>query len=184
MGQAKKGVFFLGHIEEISWKAFENYPEVLREMIRGKSGIYALYHNGNLYYVGLASNLMGRLKAHLKDRHDGHWERFSVYLTADDRNLKELESLLLRITRRSGNAVSGKLSGSKNLHSLLNKKVKDLEFSRRAAILGGAVARRRRKNKASKHKGAAALSEVSDKDIRISGVHGGKKYYAVLKKKG
>jgi hypothetical protein len=70
-------------LEHISWRVLDEYPEVIRRLIRTKSGIYALYRGHRLYYVGLADNLMGRLKGHLRDRHRGLWDRFSVYLTVD-----------------------------------------------------------------------------------------------------
>jgi hypothetical protein len=59
----------------------DEYRDIVRTMIRGKSGVYALYKQDKLYYVGLASNLMTRVNGHLKDRHHGAWDRFSVYLT-------------------------------------------------------------------------------------------------------
>jgi hypothetical protein len=52
------------HLENVSGKVFDAYPEIIREMIKGKSGVYALYRRGSLYCVGLASNLSGRLKNH------------------------------------------------------------------------------------------------------------------------
>ena len=58
-----------GQLEKVSWSVLEDYRDVIRDMIRGKSGIYALYNRDKLYYVGLATNLMGRLNQHLKDRH-------------------------------------------------------------------------------------------------------------------
>jgi hypothetical protein len=51
--------------------------------------VYALYHDDDLYYVGLASDLSSRLKAHLGGKHAGQWNRFSVYLTIDDKHLRE-----------------------------------------------------------------------------------------------
>jgi len=51
----------LQHLEDISWKVLEEYPEIIRRMITGKWGVYALYRKDKLYYVGLANNLMGRL---------------------------------------------------------------------------------------------------------------------------
>ncbi len=37
-------------------------------MIRRRAGIYVLYRRDKLYYVGLAGNLMGRLKGYLQAR--------------------------------------------------------------------------------------------------------------------
>ena len=49
------------HLENISRTAVEEYQEIIREYVRGKQGIYALYRRGKLYYVegGLASPSAG-----------------------------------------------------------------------------------------------------------------------------
>ena len=46
------------HLERVSWKVMDEYPDVVRDMIRRRAGVYALYRGQKLYYVGLASNLM------------------------------------------------------------------------------------------------------------------------------
>ena len=91
------------HLENISLEALSKYQDVIRSYVRGRQGIYALYRKNELYYVGLASNLRSRLKHHLRDRHKKLWDRFSVYLTIGDSHLKELESLILRTVKPSGN---------------------------------------------------------------------------------
>jgi len=77
--------------------------------------VYALYRRGKLYYVGLASSLLGRLRLHLRDRHGDTWDRFSVYLTIGPRYMKEIESLILRVAEPPGNKVKGKFIRSENL---------------------------------------------------------------------
>ncbi len=69
------------HVERLPRRILEQHPEVVREYVKGKHGVYALYRGSTLYYVGLASNLRSRLKAHLRDRHAGVWDHFSMYLT-------------------------------------------------------------------------------------------------------
>ena len=59
-----KGKLVTGHLERVSGKLFESHPTAIRSLIKGKSGVYALYKNDSLYYIGLASNLMRRLKKH------------------------------------------------------------------------------------------------------------------------
>jgi len=92
----------LQHLEDVFWKVLEEYPKVVQEIIKNRSGVYALYRRDKRYYVGFVGNLMGRLKTHLKDRHHGSRDRFSVYLTVRDEHMKELESLLLRIVHPAG----------------------------------------------------------------------------------
>ncbi len=50
---------------------------------RHARGVYVLYNEVGVYYVGLASGLGGvggRLKDHLQDEHGSRWTRFSVVL--------------------------------------------------------------------------------------------------------
>lgn len=65
MVEKKNRGLLIQHLETVSWRVMEEYQEIIQDMIRGKSGVYVLYRRGKFYYVGLASNLMGRLKAHL-----------------------------------------------------------------------------------------------------------------------
>ncbi len=162
----------------------EAYPQVIREMIRGRHGVYALYKGGRLYYVGLASNLLGRVNGHLRDRHRGKWDRFSVYLTVQSSHIKELESLLLRIISPKGNRAGGRLSRSINLLPILNRQLKDVDADRRAAILGGSIADRRRRSKARRRKGVLALAGFSDRSIALRGVYRKKAYRASLRPTG
>lgn len=97
-------------VENLSSEALEVYASVTRTVVGGRHGVYALYRRDKLYYVGLASNLRNRLKHHLKDRHRDRRDRFSVYLTIDDKHLKELESLVIRIAQPGGNKHSGKFA--------------------------------------------------------------------------
>jgi hypothetical protein len=103
------------HLENISRGALEKYQHIIRQYVRHRHGVYALYRRGKLYYVGLASNLRTRLRHHLKDRHAESWDRFSVYLTINDSHLRELECLLLRIVKTKGNKQKGKFAKSEDL---------------------------------------------------------------------
>jgi hypothetical protein len=103
------------HLENLSRSALEEHQDLIRQYVRHRHGVYALYRRGKLYYVGLASNLRTRLGHHLKDRHHDSWDRFSVYLTIGDSHLRELESLILRIVKPKGNKQQGKFANSEDL---------------------------------------------------------------------
>jgi hypothetical protein len=79
------------HLENVSRDVLEQNQEMVRQYVRHRQGVYALYRRGKIYYVGLAGNLRGRLAHHLKDRHQDSWDRFSVYITIGDSHLRELE---------------------------------------------------------------------------------------------
>ena len=172
------------HLEGISWRILEEYPVAIKELIRRQSGVYALYRREKLYYVGLASNLMGRLKSHLRDRHNGAWDRFSVYLTVRDEHIKELESLILRITNPVGNKQSGMFVKSENLYSTLNRKITAHDADKRAVLLGGRVAKRRQRTKAKKAKGKGALKGLINRRKILKAWKDGYEYTASLRLDG
>lgn len=84
-------------------------------MIGRKSGIYILTKNGQPYYVGLASKIRSRLGRHLKDKHKGKWDRFSIYLIGRKKFLKDIESILIRVLSPTGNGRSGRFAKKGNL---------------------------------------------------------------------
>ena len=174
----------LEHLEDISWRGMEHYPETLKGLIRGRAGIYVLYRKDKLYYVGLARNLMGRLKSHLRDRHHGAWDRFSVYLTLLDEHMKELESLILRITAPKGNKVGGKFVKSLNLRATLNHEMQEYDADRRGRLLGGTFDRRRRRAKARHPQGKVPLAGVVEHGTVLRAQYKGVRYRAILRRDG
>jgi len=115
------------HLENVSRRFVEEYPDVFRALVRGRHrhGVYALYRGQRLCYVGLATNLRGRLKQHLRDRHAQTWDRFSLYLTVGDRHLREIESLLLRISKPTGNVQTSTFAKSENLLLSVRRQIKE-----------------------------------------------------------
>lgn len=126
------------YLERVGGEVLEekNFQSALAGMIKGHKGVYVLYKDDRLYYVGLASNLMGRVKQHTTDRHGGQWNRFSVYLTEASHHIKPLESLLLRILQPTGNRVKGKITGASDLKPALAKLVKKADDADRHQALG------------------------------------------------
>jgi hypothetical protein len=173
----------LAHLERVSWEIMERHPKVLQSQIRGRSGVYALYKKDRLYYAGLASNLSARLKQHLRDRLRGSWDRFSVYLTVRDDHMKELESLILRIAKPSGNRTGGKFSKSKDLRRDLNRLMANEDANRRALLMGGKMAQRRQQLRTRKE-GIGALQGLLERRRELRGWHKGYEYRAGLRRDG
>jgi len=102
-------------LEDIAREVLELRQDIIRQYVRHRQGVYALYRRGEIYYVGLASNLRSRLAHHMKDRHQDSWDRFSVYVTIGDSHIREMESLIIRILKPPGNKQKGKFANSEDL---------------------------------------------------------------------
>ena len=91
---------------------FDNVPNS-KSRPKGR-GIYVLYDNHGLYYVGLTNNsLRYRIRRHTKDRHKKKWNRFSWYNIPNLKYTKDIETALLRITHPKGNRVKGRIGKRK-----------------------------------------------------------------------
>jgi len=174
----------IGYLERVSGLVFERYPESIRRLTRGRSGVYALYKGDRLYYVGLASNLMPRLKTHLKDRHARLWDRFSVYVTRSDDHIKELESIFLRIAKPPGNRVKGGLKGAASLSRQLKAMMTESDADSRARLLGGNAVRQRRRRKTQHVKGTLVLAGLVERRLPLKAVYKGETYRATLRRDG
>lgn len=176
--------FVREYLERVSWRVLEKYRPIVRDMIRGHAGIYSLYKGDKLYYVGLASNLMGRVNHHLKDRHQGKWDRFSVYLTTDDAHMRPLEALVLRVVDPSGNRVKGRLAGARDLVRPLKRQVEERAKDETASLLGGRFASHRRRSKTRDTRGSLVLAGLVDKRIALVATYKGREYKAALRRNG
>ena len=103
----------------------EKFAGFLKE--HEKQGLYALYKkNGELYYVGRASNLLGRLSIHRTDLHGKKWDKLAIYIVDESVTLHDVESLVIAVSKPEGNKNRGKLKGG------MKKALKD--FMKAAAI--------------------------------------------------
>lgn len=116
---SKRGKLVIKYLEGRRW---EDYKLALDKKHRGR-GIYVLYKDGEIYYIGLSkSSLKSRLRRHaLRDRHKGMWDSFSFYQIGKNRFINDVESLFIRVCKPPGNRIGG--TGWKKKHDL-NKKIK------------------------------------------------------------
>ncbi|MCZ6804435.1 MAG: GIY-YIG nuclease family protein [Proteobacteria bacterium] len=116
-------------IEMVSVDLFKKHFELIIDLVGNSPGIYALYDEGELYYVGKSIDLKKRVRHHLKDRHKASWTHFSLYLVRNAEHIHEIESLIVRISSPSGNKLvpKGKSSGPmlKKLQNMVKRKQKE-----------------------------------------------------------
>lgn len=169
------------HLERVSRSLLERHQDIVRGIIGRNAGIYALYRRGKLYYVGLASGLSGRLKAHLRDGHKGRWDQFSIYFTIRDQHIKEIESLLLQIAEPPGNKMGGKPVGSTNLLGSMRRLIKQKQKKELSLLVGKQLVVQHRANASAE---ARLLIKLFPRGARLRGTIKGKNYTARIRRDG
>jgi hypothetical protein len=172
-----------GYLEQISVKAFERYQREITDLVRVQHGVYALYKNDRLYYVGLAVNLRRRINQHLRDKHAGRWNRFSLYLVRKVDHIREIESLLLRISPPAGNKKGGRLRRAANLRKQLRSMMQLRAQKEIDEILRGGAGQptTRRRPTGGQTTRRKSRRTGRRKKLPLADIGGGKRLYATYK---
>jgi GIY-YIG catalytic domain len=186
---AKRVPLVCQHLENISRDVFKKHQDIIRNYVRGRHGVYALYKGNRLYYVGLANNLKGRLGTHKSskpsNRHGDGWDRFSVYLTIGDRTLRELEALLLRITKPKGNTQIGRFAKSEDLKQRFGRDVREHYQDEWRSLLGQPLKTTKPKTKpVPPGKRRVMVKTLGGRAMRLRRVYKGKLYKARIRNDG
>lgn len=124
---------------------------------RRARGVYALYGDTGIYYVGLAGGAGGigaRLKAHTEDDHSASWSRFSWFafdepssqeiypdgvlkheawpsVEAEDKFvIRDMEALLIAVTSPPGNIQRMKFQSGSEWHQVADSEPEVVTFER------------------------------------------------------
>jgi len=97
----------------------------LKNLMRGYAGIYALYRKNALYYVGLTTHFYWRIWHHTRDKHSGKWDHFIIFRIHRVGYLKDIETLIHRLTEAPGNPVRGKVPNDADLTRVLRRVVRE-----------------------------------------------------------
>lgn len=162
-------------LEGISKDIFKKYYDVITELIGSSPGIYALYDEGELYYVGKSTELRKRVKNHLRDRHLASWTHLSLYLVRKAERIHEIESLLIRITNPKGNRATPKGMASGKLLKKLREMIKAKQKQELNELFGGKKARQRQVKQRDRN-----IEGLVSRRTKITKTYKGKEYTAYL----
>jgi hypothetical protein len=172
----------INRLERVSKDLFRKYFESITELVSTSPGVYALYDDDELYYVGKSTDLKKRVKQHLRDRHLKSWTHFSFYLVRRVEHIDEIESLLVRIASPKGNRVVPKGKSRGPLLNQLKAMVVQRQKDELRELFGG-QARPRRIIRRSNN-GQRSLAGLVSKSTPIYRNYKGKRYTATLNPDG
>jgi hypothetical protein len=179
----------LGYLERISSRVFSDFPKELTDLVGKQHGIYSLYKGRRLYYVGLATDLKGRIKQHLRDKHAQRWDKFSLYLVRKADHIRELESLVMRVADPKGNPTKGRLLHAVNLGPKLEAGIREAQERQRSRLFGARSPSHRppqtRKTvQKGKVHGQPTLADHVAQRFKIRAMHKGNRHEAMVLRDG
>ena len=169
-------------LEGVSKLIFRDYHKQITELIGNSHGIYALYDESELYYVGKSTDLKNRVKQHLKDRHLASWTHFSLYLVRKEDHISEIESLIIRVANPKGNTKKYRTDKGTSLLKQLQVLVKQRQQDEYNTMFNKTDEKRTRPVAADKN--SFALDGLVRKKTALFRTYKGKEYRALLTPKG
>ena len=118
-----------GYLPPTSRKLLEVsfFKKEIKEMLKENSGLYVLYKNDDLYYVGITGrDLFWRLYHHTRDKHKNKWNKFSVFIIGKGRYLKDVESMAQLISNPPANVWKGKFKEHYQYGDKIKTLIKDI----------------------------------------------------------
>jgi hypothetical protein len=127
--KSTKGRLLKGMSRKLPIEIFKHpaFKRGLKDLMKGYSGIYALYNGKKLYRIGLTSDLLSRVKTYFKPPHKGKWNQFAIFRIGKAAYLRDIETVILGITDPPGNKVKGRVPKDVDINRLLIKILKDHE---------------------------------------------------------
>ena len=120
----KKGKLISEKLEGIPADSLQILSKDMKELLGKKPGIYALYNNKKLFYVGMAGNLHSRLKSHLRSKRSRKWNKISIFVIKRTQYLKDVELAVVNISNPPGNEQKGKIPKNNYLQKKYNEIVR------------------------------------------------------------
>ena len=96
--------------------------KIIKKQLNGQAGIYLLFNNDELVYIGSSGDLYNRVESGHNGwtRLKGKWNKFAYIKTATNKEAREIESILIHICKPKYNNDNGTLPTNEKLKRLID----------------------------------------------------------------
>ena len=149
----KRGSLIQHALDNIRRESFDSIKRELRELLKDRAGIYALYKKGIVVKVGLGTNIYWRVKGHARSK-KMIWDTVSFFIIRNIKYLRDVETAINRIAKPKYSLQKGRV-GDENLYKRKLKK---------------SVDERRKKLNKQRHKKDKELQKLESDILQIESV--------------
>ena len=132
---AKKGMV-IGYLERVPAAVFSSSGKEILSLVGNSNGIYTLHRGKQLFFVGAAPRLRGKLRQHLQENQAGKWNNFSMYLMRGGQQLADVAVLIGRVAYPTGGQRLIGFAGAADLAGLLKAKARRSPPKRTGSVPG------------------------------------------------
>ncbi len=120
----KKGSLIQYALDNIKRESFSVIKRELSGVLKDRSGIYALYKNGNVVKVGLGTNIFWRIKGHAKSKRID-WDTVSLFIIRNIKYIRDVETAVNRIAKPKYSLQRGRIGDEHYFERILKKRVNE-----------------------------------------------------------
>lgn len=122
----RRGSLIHYSLDNIKRESFEVIKRELKDTLKDKAGVYALYKGDRLVRVGLGTNIYWRLKGHSESERL-KWDNASLFIIGEKnlKYLRDLETAIVRIAKPKYNTQKGRVKDEHYLERFLRRRVKE-----------------------------------------------------------
>lgn len=122
----KRGSLINYALENVKKESFTSVKKELKDVLKDKLGIYALYKRGKVVKVGLGTKIYYRLRGHA-DSKKIDWDVVGLYIIDEKylELLRDLETAVNRIAKPKYSYQKGRVKYEHYLERILKKKVNE-----------------------------------------------------------
>lgn len=122
----RRGSLIHYSLDNIKRESFDAIKKELKDTLKDKAGVYALYKGDRLVRVGLGTNIFWRLMGHSKNVRL-NWDNASLFIIGKNKlkYLRDLETAIVRIAKPKYNNQQGRIKDEHYLERFLRRRVKE-----------------------------------------------------------
>ena len=120
----KRGSLIQYALDNIKRESFDVIKRELKNVLRKRAGVYALYKRGKVVKCGIGTEIFWRLRGHAKSK-KMDWDTVGIFIIKDIKYLRDVETAVNRIAKPKYSFQRGRVGDEHYFERILKKRVNE-----------------------------------------------------------